>query len=129
MTAINVAKLFDISKTIGTQAGQQVQDFIQYTVQTMSQVVATLRNGISLGENVDCDVKVFTLTSDTAQVVSVSPGKTPTGMFVVRVGSKAVTLDAFNWWFDDSSKPTVQARLIGATSAPVTIVILYGKTV
>lgn len=132
MALINITQLFDLSKAQATQAGQQLQDFLAYSTQALSQLISSLKNQLTFADNFNVDVKLLSVPADLPQVVS-TPRGVPTGILPVRVMSTIYQLDAFGWWIDGSGRTIVKASFKG-TPAPtgqvdIHVVIFYGRMV
>jgi hypothetical protein len=123
--AINVTKVFDVTKALATQAGQQLKDFISYCSDALEQLISELRNGLTFQSNFNCQVKTVSLTHNTAQVVSVS--KRVTGILVTGVLSTSVGLATTAWYYDDEGNFTLKVTFSSdpGEALDVTVILLF----
>lgn len=129
MAKLSITRLPDTAKLLATNAGQELSDLIDYVNQMASEVIRALRGGLTLSENVACKFFEVSLKHDTANVVS-TDGRTPVGLFVVKVGSLTYGVDSLSWWIDSDSKLQVKPFYkpvppSAEVSQKVTLVILF----
>lgn len=55
MTKLSTPQTFDHSRIAATDAYEQLQPFIEYTTQLLSNLINLANNGISIGDNFDAD--------------------------------------------------------------------------
>lgn len=121
---LSVSKLLDTSKLLTSQAGQQLQELINYTSQTFSQVISALRNGLSYQDNFDCLIQRVSLTHNTSQVINRGPlTKSVIGVVPMQTISTTTCVTALVWYMDSGNNLVVVPQLLGAPSSPVTVVL------
>lgn len=128
MTQLKVSRLVEVSKLLTTKSGQELQDFIQYVADLAEQVVRTLRNGVSFGDNMDATFKTVTVTSGTAGIVN-TDGKRPKLVTIAQVMSLTYAVDSFLWYIDATGQVNVKATFTGSpgtTQIQVVLLIVYG---
>lgn len=125
MAKLSISRLFETAEVLVTQAGQQLQTFIDYTTELSKQLVSAMANGLNFSDNFDCIVSTVSLTHNVGQIVSTT--KTPIGVFPIRAYSVSDLITGFNWYLDNNNALNVRATFQLATSSPiqVTLVILY----
>jgi hypothetical protein len=121
-----IGRLLETSKLINTKAGAELADFITYMSDFAEQVIRALNNGLTFGENSNAKVVKASLRHDTEQVIG-TDGRSPVGIFPVRVHSSTTGVDQFSWYFNSSGQPVVKVALVGSPSATtdVSLVILF----
>ena len=118
---ITLTRLLEAAKYAATQVGQEIPDFFDYMSEFVEQVTRSLRNGLSFGDNFNCEVKTITLKHDTPQIVSAT--KTVTGIIPIRVVSKDF-IDAFAWYYSEAGELTVRAKFTGPPLGSISVVIV-----
>jgi hypothetical protein len=126
MAKINITRIFETSRALGTDVGQKIADFISYCAEAFAQIIAALRNALTFEDNFNCLISEPTLTHGVQQILNTG-GKNPRGILVTRSYSISYPIDAFTWHFDDSGNVIVVARFYGGPTTPikVTLVVLF----
>ncbi len=128
MTQLKVSRLIEVSKILTTKSGQELSDFVQYVADLAEQVVRTLRNGVSFGDNMDATFKEAKLVSGTASVIN-SGTKRPKMIQIAQVMSTVYSLDSFLWFIDAQGQTQVRATFTGSPGSAqidVVLLIIYG---
>lgn len=128
MTQIKVSKILELAKFTQTEAGKQLQDFLQYVSELADQVIRILRNGITIQDNVDAKWLDVTLVTGVATVVNVGSRRAKM-ITVAQVVSVLYGLDAFSWYVDTDGSTKVKATLTGSpgtAQVPVVLLVCYG---
>lgn len=121
---LSIPKLLDTSKLLATQAGQQLQDLIYYVAMTLSQVIQSLRNGITYRDNFDCLIQTVSLTDNTAQVINRgTSNKTVTGVVPQQVISTTVAMTSMVWYINSSGSLVVIPHFLGSPTTSVNVVL------
>lgn len=104
---ITITKLLETSKYLATEAGKQLADMIVQLAEFMDQGVRALRNGLTIRDNFDAQIKSISLKDSTATTIAIA--KTVTGVIVTRTFSTTYSLASFLWYYDSNSRLTVKA--------------------
>lgn len=104
---ITITKLLETSKYLATEAGKQLADMIVQLAEFMDQGVRALRNGLTIRDNFDAQIKSISLKDSTATTIAIA--KTVTGVIVTRTLSTTYSLASFLWYYDSNSRLTVKA--------------------
>lgn len=123
MTKLAVPALFELSKALATDAGQQLQEALQYLSIVSDQVVRALRQGVSLADNLDCLTSTVTLSHNKAQVVNAS-GRQPVGIIPIRVVSTSVAIPTIQWSLNTANEVSVTATFLMDPGSAQQVVLL-----
>lgn len=125
MSKISIANVFEISKALATKAGAELQAPLEFLSDFGEQALRALRNGLTLRNNFDADIKTVELTHATDQVIFVA--KTPQHIFVTRTISATAFVTSFGWYFNDNGELVVNCSYVGAPTDPIQtqLVILF----
>jgi hypothetical protein len=123
MTKLAVPALFELSKALATQAGQELQEALQYLSIVSDQVVRALRQGVSLADNLDCLTSNVTLSHNKAQVVNAN-GRSPVGIVPIRVISTSVSIPSIKWSINSSNEVSVTATFLTDPGSAQQVVLL-----
>lgn len=126
MSKITISRLVEVTKALATEAGQQLSDFISQTAALHEQVLRALRNGLTLRNNFNADIKTLELTHNTAQAIATDGGEIE-GVIPLRVVSTTTGIDALSWYINNDQQLEVKVNFIGSPADPITckILILY----
>lgn len=127
MTIITLSRTPDLDKALSTDAGKQLTDILGFLVNDLAdQTIRTLRNGISLVDNVNALVSTVSLTHDTWAEIATG-GKLPTQILFGRVASATYLLAAHGWYMDERGKLQVKVQFTPVPTAAlsVTLTILF----
>lgn len=126
---ITLQKFFETSKAISTEAGGQLQEFIEYMSQLAEQTIRNLRNGLTFQNNFNCDVNTVELTHETEQIINTTQSASRIyGVIPLRVISTETGVDSVQWYITAQNTLSVKLGFTGSpsTSQNVTLLILYG---
>lgn len=124
---ITLSRVFETSRALATNAGQELSDFIDFTAQMSEQVLRALRNGLTFEDNVRCLTQRVTLESDKHQQVSTG-GKLPNKVLVTRIYSLTNGLSGFLWYVDNQNRLNVRCTFDsspGTSKIDVDLLIFY----
>jgi hypothetical protein len=127
MAKITIQRVFDTTKALATEAGQSLQDMIQFQAQFAEVALRALRNGLNYADNMDCEIRQLSLSHDTQTVLTVG-NKRPTEIRQRRILDVGHTLtQPIAWGFTAAGKPYVTASFSPTPTDPVSIeiIILY----
>lgn len=122
---LNITRIFDTAKAFATKSGQELQDFVSYTAEAFTQIIAALRNGLTFEDNINCLVSQPTVMHDVTSVINTN-GKRPQHVILTRCPTTSICT-GFGWQFNDQGQVTVRATFSGSPATPVqlTLVILF----
>lgn len=123
---LSIPKLLDTSKLLKTKAGQELQELINYVSSTSTQIIQSLRNGLTYRDNFDCLIQTVSLSHNVPQVINRGvASKTITNVAVMQVFSTVTAVTSLVWYLDASGGLVVQARFLGVPEpvAPVSLVL------
>jgi len=112
---ITISRLLEISKYLATEVGQKIPDFFQYMGTFVEEVIRTLKNGVTLADNLAGEIKIVNLKHDTEQIIQVSGHVTAAQ--VMRIVKQGETSTSFGWWYDSQGKLAVKVTY-GSTPTP-----------
>jgi hypothetical protein len=118
MSKITIASVFEISKALATEAGQQLVQPLEFLSDFGEQALRALNNGINFRDNFDGEFKQVELKHGINQIVSVN--KSPVDIWVTRTFTSTNFVTSFGWFIDDDNNLTVNASFVGA---PTDVVI------
>lgn len=127
MAKITIQRIFDTTKALATEAGQSLQDFIQFQAQFAEVTLRALRNGLTYADNLDCEIRTIGIADQSILTINLS-NKRPTEIRARRVLDTTYALSRpLQWGFTAAGKPFVQAVFTPTPTAPVDveIIILY----
>lgn len=117
---LNIPRIFEKSKVLSTEAGQQISELVDFVADFTEQVTRAMRNQITFGDNMDAIVSEVTATDQTETVVYTS-NKTPMGVVVLKVMDKDYGVDAFRWYIDDSNQTKIWVKYTSVPTRSVNI--------
>jgi hypothetical protein len=121
---LSLPKLLETSRLLGTQAGQQLQELVEYTSSTLSQIIQSLRNGLTFRDNFDCLIQTATLAHNKSQVINRgSTAKTVTGVTAMQTISTTTTVTALVWYLDSGNNLVVIPQFLGSPTSAVSVVL------
>lgn len=130
MAKLNISRLFETSKYLTTEAGQQLSDMLDYLQSFTAEVVRNLRAGLTFSDNFLAEVKEVNLLSGVSAIVKPSKtlkvsqimiGKIPDPTFYVVTG--------FGWTYNTTGDLVINMTFAGSPPAnyliSVNLIILY----
>lgn len=124
MAKINLTRIFETSRALATKPGQELQDFITYVAEAFTQIIAALRNALTLEDNFNCKTLSTTILHNTVQVIS-TDGKPPRRI-QIDCQSTTYVCSGFGWQFNNAGQVTVKALFDGAPMTAVQIgLVIY----
>lgn len=131
MAKVTISRLFEISNYLKTQAGQQLQDALQYLSTFVEVTIRNLKNGLTFGDNFLCEVKTISVFSGVETVILPS-SKSPVTQILIRrvISDSYYTVLSFGWKYNNSGNLVVKLAFDGSPPADanitVEIVIFFG---
>ncbi len=120
MGAVNITRIFDTAKAKATKSGQELIDFVVYTTEALSQIVAAIRNNLSFSENWNCIISEVELRHGVVQAINTNT-RVPKDVLLTRTFSLTNICTGFGWQFNNDAQLTVRALFDGAPSAAVKV--------
>jgi hypothetical protein len=117
---LNIPRIFEKSKLLTTEVGQQISEFLDFMTDFSEQVTRALRNQITIADNMDAIVSEVSVSHETESIVYTG-GKTPMGITVLKVSDKTYAVDQFRWYIDDSGNAKIWVSFSPLTTANVTV--------
>jgi hypothetical protein len=126
MAKITIQRIFDATKALASEAGQSLQDFINFQAQFAEITLRALRNGLTYADNMDCEIRSLKLSQNASVAINLT--KRPTEIRARRVLETSFALaQPIQWGFTANGKPFVVAVFspVPTTPVEVEIIILY----
>lgn len=124
MAKLTINRILETSRFLATKSGQELADLITYLGDLAEQTIRALRQGLTFEDNVRCQVKTVTMESGVSTLVN-TDGKTPIGIWPIKVVSGAEGYGAFSWSIGSDGRLSCEIDLVGGgTKADVTLIIL-----
>lgn len=117
---LNIPRIFEKSKVLSTEAGQQVQELVDFVADFTEQIIRAMRNQITFADNMDAIVSEVTV-SDQVETIVYTGNKIPMGIVVLKVMDKDYGVDAFRWYIDDSNQTKIWIKYTSVPSRSVNI--------
>jgi uncharacterized UPF0160 family protein len=123
MAKITISRIFEISKLLATETGQELQSFFEYFSQVNELVLRVLRKGLTFEDNMQSIVREYEVTSDIEQAINVDK-KTPSGIIITKVVSESVSVTNFVWY---NTNTETKAKFTFSTPGKykVKLIVLY----
>lgn len=71
MAKITISRIFETTKALATQAGNDLNEFVTFSAQFAEITIRALRNGLTADDNFDCEIKTLKLTQGSVTEVNV----------------------------------------------------------
>ena len=117
---LNIPRIFEKSKLLTTEVGQQISEFVDFMTDFSEQVTRALRNQITIADNMDAIVSEVSVPHETESIVYTG-GKNPMGITVLKVSDKTYAVDKFRWHIDDSGNTKIWVSFSPLATANVTV--------
>jgi hypothetical protein len=128
MAKITIQRIFETTKALATEAGQSLQDFINFNAQFAELTLRSLRNGITYSDNFDCEIKKISISHNVNLNIPTDVSRRPTEVRVRRVLDVTSSLARpLSWGFSENGKVFVRAFFDPVPTSPVNIeiIVLY----
>ena len=127
MAKITISRIFETARALATEAGTQLQDFIQFQAQFAEITIRSLRNGLTDEDNTDCEVRVVELTSGVPLVLGVTKKKAKEVRVRRLLTSTTALTSPLAWGFTNNGSVSMTGTFSPAPTTPVQveIIILY----
>lgn len=123
---ITISRIFETTKALATDAGNQLQDFIQFQAQFAEIALRSLRNGLTYADNMDCTIKTIAFQDNTPLTLVLD--KKPTEIRIRKVLNSTYSLSKpIKWYFNNQGNPEITLNFTPTPTAPISveIIILY----
>ena len=132
MAKLTINRVFEVSKSLVTDAGKELKEFIEYTADIAEQTIRALRSGLTFQDNLNCEIKTVTgLKHNVEQTVLLAVNRQPWGVLLGKVISSNTALcgsTGFIWHLNQDSQLVIKLSI---PTAPATatvdavIILLY----
>ncbi len=130
MAKISISRIFETSRALATKSGQELSDVVAFVADLGEQSLRALRNGLTYGDNFDCEPKLVSLRTGVATVVAVQSTKPIKEVRIRRFLDTRYALDTWIWYTNQGGNLTVKATFSGSPAAtfevPLEILIYFG---
>lgn len=130
MSKISISRIFETSRALATKSGQELADVVNFLSDLGEQTLRALRNGLTYGDNFDCEPKLVGLRSGVATVISVASSKAVREVRIRRFLDTRYPLDSWIWYVAPAGGLTVKATFASSPAAdyevPLEILIYFG---
>lgn len=119
---LTVARLFEVSQIATTKAYQDLETFVDYVNSLADNLVRILVNGVSLKDNVDCQIVKLNLKDNTPQ--SIATTKQPIEVRVQRQIPMTPAITAFTWQIDNTGALQVLVKFDTPPTTTVEVTLI-----
>lgn len=131
MAKISVSRIFELSKYLATKSGQELKDALVYLSEFAEVALRNLRNGLTFGDNFDCEVKQVSVRTGVETKISIASRKRASAVVVRRVmNEQYYIIDSFGWKFGPSGDLVITVSFTGSPASTLDIslelLILFG---
>lgn len=120
MAKITISRIYELSKALGTKAGQELSGPLTFLSELAEVTLRNLRNGLTFTDNFDCENRQVFLRSNTETVVSIATRKRAKRIYIDRVVDNTYYIvESFGWKFNSSGEIVV--KIVFAGSPPATL--------
>lgn len=112
MAKITISRIFEISKYLTTQSGKDLEDALRYVSQFSELTLRALRNQLTFGDNLDCEIRQVSVRTNTATVIT----PVQTNRRAVRITiDQAIdqtfyVVTAFGWKYNNDGKIVILVK-------------------
>ena len=122
---LNIPRIFEKSKLLTTEVGQQITDFVDFMTDFSEQTVRAFRNQLTIADNMDAIISEISVAHEVETTVYTG-GKIPMGVQVLKVSNKDYAVSAFRWYVDDSNQTKIWVSMTPAPTINVTVkLVIY----
>ncbi len=125
MAKLSVTRLLETSRMLATEAGKQLVELIEYVNSTSSEIIRSLRNGLTFQDNFDALVSTVEVKDDIDTAINTNQ-RTPS-MIIIGRNQSGLKVDSFGWSVDTSGVVTIKVKFLPtATSVQrLTLLIIF----
>lgn len=121
MAKLSITRLFEVSRFMSTEAGQQLHDLIVYLSDFAEQTLRALRNGLTFGDNFNCEIVTATLQHEVPQAISAKAK--PILIFANAVSSTTAVTGLVNY-VNSQGNLIVTPTFKGAPTGQISVVLV-----
>lgn len=131
MAKVNISRLFEVSRYLTTQSGQELKDALEYISSFATETVRNLKQGLTFGDNFDAEIKSISVVSGVETTIMPSKKTNITQVMLRRViNNTYYTVDSFGWKYGAAGNLVVKIVFSGSppatTSIDAELIIFYG---
>lgn len=128
MAKLSINSFLELSKLLKTEAGQQLQEALQYLNDISDQTLRALRQGLTVPDNFKALTVTVSLKDNVAQVINYDKLQQPYEVRVTRTVSTQYGYQSMLWYFAPNGDLTVKVGFTGGPTDPVeTVLTIYYK--
>lgn len=120
MAKITISRIFEVSLIATSKAYTELQPFIDYVNSLADNTIRILRNGITLADNINCEIITQKLTPSTSLTFAVKAR--PVGIIVLQ-SDQPVT--SFTWQAGEGNQVSATITSTWPTSFNVKMCVFY----
>ena len=120
MAKITISRIFEVSLIATSKAYGELQPFIDYVNSLADNTIRILRNGVTLADNINCEIITQKLTPGTDLTFAVKAR--PVGVIILQ-SDQAVT--SFVWQTGEGNQITAKITSAWPTSFNVKMCVFY----
>lgn len=124
MARLTIARVFEASKILATEAGQQIRELVTYSSEAFEQIVRALRNNLTFEDNFRCRVVTVSLTDAVFSDVFTGGG-VATGVVPLQVQSQVVGVKDFTWFVTEAGQLRVRVGFTTPGTYSVKLLVLF----
>jgi hypothetical protein len=127
MAKVTISRIFEVSKYLSTEAGQDLREALVYLSEFAEVTVRNLRKGLNYTDNFDVIEKTVRLRENRETVILVNDSRRVKEIQIRRiVDEEYYLLSSFGWKYNQGGEVVVKARFDGtpANDRDVTVVVL-----
>lgn len=127
MAKVTLSRLFEVSRYLTTEAGDQLKDALFYLSEFVEVTTRNLRNGLTFTDNFDTIIKTISVRPDTETVILVSDKRRATEVVLRRVvDNQYYDVSSYGWKYNSAGEIVVRVGFAGSPPATqdITVVVM-----
>lgn len=122
MAKVTIARIFDLSKALGTPSGKELQDVLQFLSDFSELTLRLLTNGQNFEDNLNTQVKTLQVRHNEETIVGITSRSIVSRIYLDRVlDSKYYMVNGFGWTIDPRGNVVVKVSFADAPPPTVKI--------
>lgn len=122
-----IGRIFDSARALATKPGQELQEMILFLSDFAEQALRALRNGVSLGDNIDCKVMDLILIHNTTTQIDVGTRKPVLFVpsHVLSDTSTLIGIASYAFGYNNAGVPVVNINFTDTTAIKRTVRVAF----